>query len=75
MDARSPNLADAVRAIEQRHLHVHEDDVGLQSIALADRRLGGFCLADDLDVAVGSQHLGETRAEPFAFVEHKHADG
>lgn len=72
--ARLANLAHAVGAVEQRHLHIHDDHVGLQPHALIDGRFRCICLADDNDVPVGTKHLTKPGAETFALVEDEHAD-
>ena len=70
-----PLLADLLGgadAVEDRHLDVHDDDVGPELLGQRDGLLAVAGLADDV-VAVLAEHLGEVEADERLVLGHEDA--
>ena len=61
-------------AVETGHLEVEHGDVGAQGVSLGDGLRAGGGLADDLDVVLEIEHLGERHPDQVLVVGQQDAD-
>ena len=73
VDRRADVAADR-DAVAVGQAHVEDGDVGAQGGDAGQRLGGGAGLADDLDVVLGLQQLGDAAADDLVVVEQEHGD-
>ena len=67
-------LAGGLQAADAGHLHVHQDDVGLEFPGQAQGVLAGFGLAHHLQALDVGQHAGNSGAHQIVVIDHQHLD-